>query len=136
MSPTAPTLDDTARGGRSGLGLVAVAGLHVRGDGQVDRAGDRGDRSEHLLAGELLSVGVAEGIGRRSARGRDRARPGAGDHDGARRVPRVEEQQRIAGDVEVAESLCLGALVHGVILRSGGAASEASACRPGLRSPT
>ena len=63
LSPTAPTSSDAARGGGSGLGLVAVAGLHVGGDGQVDRAGDRGDRSEHLLAGEVLAVGVAEGIG-------------------------------------------------------------------------
>ena len=100
LSPTAPTSIDPARRGRSGLGLVAVAGLHVGRDGQVDGAGDRGDRAEHLLAREVLPVGVPEGVGGSGARGRDRACPSAGDHDGARRVPRVEQQQRIAGDVE------------------------------------
>ncbi len=117
VEPHRTDLDHTARRGRSGVGLVAVAGLHVGRDGQVDGAGDRGDRAEHLLARQVLPVGVPEGVGGGGARGRDRACPTAGDHDCTRRVPRVEQQQRIAGDVEVAESLGLGALVHGVILR-------------------
>ena len=41
VEPDRPDLDDPARGGRGGLGLVAVAGLHVGGHGQVDGAGDR-----------------------------------------------------------------------------------------------
>ena len=107
VEPNRAGLDDTARGRRSGLGLVAVAGLHVGSDGQVDRAGDHGDRSEHLLSRQVLPIGVPERVGRGGARGRDRACPGASDHDSARRVPRVEQQQRIAGDVEVAEASAL-----------------------------
>ena len=101
VEPDRPDLDDPARGCRSGLGLVAVAGLHVGGHGQVDRAGDRGDGGEHLLARQVLPVGVPERVGSRGARRRDCAGPGARDHDSARRVPRVEQQQRITGDVEI-----------------------------------
>jgi hypothetical protein len=95
------------------VGRQAVAGLQVGRHGHVDRGGDAPHRLGHLGDRRALAVVEPERAGHAAARRGDRGQAGPRDGVRARRVPRVEEQQRVAGDVQAPQALGLrGELGH------------------------
>ena len=104
LQPTAPglqrALDRHAH--------VAVPALQVRGDGQLDRPRDDPDRLDHRLPRQRLTVGQPARGGDRPARGRDRPAPGRRRHDPrTRRIPRIDQDQRLRRRVQPAQLLGL-----------------------------
>ena len=83
-------------------GLEAVARLEVGGHRDARHGGDDpADGGENLVDG-VLPVVAAEGAGEPAARRGHGRQAGGGDDPGARGVPGVEQQERVAGDVDAA----------------------------------
>src|SRR6478736_5794328 len=95
------------------LARVAVAGLEVGRDRQVDGGGDAADGLDHEIARDLLAVGVAVGRCDRVARRGERLRAGGvGDDAGRDDVPDVDDEQQLGVAVQALELLGLGSGVH------------------------
>lgn len=89
--------------GADGRRIGAVPRFHVYGDGQVGHRQDSRKIGKRIVEREILSIGAPLRPRDAEAAGGDRFRARHHDCPRAPRVPDVDEDQRVAGDVQCAE---------------------------------
>src|SRR5436309_2158977 len=93
-----------------------ITHLDVRAHREPSGPDNARDGGEHLVARDVLTVGVAQAVGDARARGREGLEALAFEDDGAARVPDAADDEDVRSVVKAEKplgSFALGRLVHG-----------------------
>ena len=87
--------DDLTRRSRRIFRTIAISGLYIRSHRNFHRLRDPTHTRQHFVAGNFLSIGVAQGKRDPRAGGRDRAKSGLFKYSRAGHIPGIGQRQNL-----------------------------------------
>ena len=111
LQPTAPASIARPNGFANDFRRVAIATFQIDRHRKIGRADDPAQIVDRQSERHVLAIGEAIGIGDRPAARRDRLGTTRGHGLGAARIPDIEEDERLSGDMQRPELLGLARLI-------------------------